>query len=96
MRYFIDRKNDLWTALENNNIIIDQYKPKPYKNYRELTNNEEMVIRIKDHFYILFHGDPDYKIKVRQSLVNLICELLPELALKHNLVEYRQYEYWRK
>lgn len=97
MRYFINTStDDFWTALVNDRIIESRTKPKPYKEHRELTQEELIVLNIKrSNLPILFHGHTNAKEKILQSTANAVCHLLPDLAKKHGLVYDRRHEYWR-
>lgn len=96
MRYFIHASDDFWTALVNDRIIEDMYKPHPYKEHRELSMEERIIYRGREHLIILFFGRADSQEKQRQSLMNDVAELFPDLAKKHGLTIDRTHEFWRK
>lgn len=97
MRQFINIiEDDFWTALRNDRIIQDRLKPKPYKNYRQLSSNEVAIVDCLSHTAILLHKFPKYEELKWLSMANHICEEYPELANKHNLTINREHEYWRE
>ena len=109
MRKFINTTtDDLWTALRDDKVVdasVDGKKPKPYKNYRELSLGEKSLLSCKEHFLIMMialkTGDhpavSETAIKsfIDQSMANIFCEEYPELATKHNLTINTDHEYWK-
>ena len=97
MRHFIDiTKDDLWTAIRNDRVITGRLKPKPYKNYRELTPNEATIVSCLGSTIILYMNFPNSEELRWTSMANYICEDYPELAIKHGLTFDRTHEYWRQ
>lgn len=96
MSYFIKiTQDDFWTALRNGRIIHDRLKPKPYREYRRLDDDESSIVRILDSTVILLMGQPKFEDLKWKSMANRVCETFPALAAKHNLVIDSSHEYWR-
>lgn len=96
VRFFINTQvHDFWTALDAGQITesFDGY-PQPRTIYRELTEVEKCIWRMRDQYRILFMFDADKVGKMRQSLMNLVIEDFPDLAVKHGLVTDTSHEYW--
>lgn len=97
MRYFIHLViDDFWTALINDRLVESQLKPHPYKEYREITEEERIIMKGRDHLIIFFYGKENSQALQRQSLMNDVAESFPDLAEKHKLKIDRTHEYWRK
>lgn len=102
MRYFIHLViDDFWTAIKNDRVIESPLKPHPYKEYRELTTEENIIYRGLEFYIVYFsnerYGTPEGRKALQwKSMANDVAEAFPDLAEKHNLVIDRAHEYWRK
>lgn len=98
---FIDvTKDDFWTVLRDGTAISSSNKPKPYKNFRRMTMEEDTIYSCREHTTILLFDtrkSQEQRTKeLVQSMANFVCEDFPDLAKKHNLQIDHTHEYWRK
>ena len=95
MRMFINKNDDLWTAIEAKRVIKQNLKPKPHKDYLELNEDEKTIARCEQHFILVFLSREGSEMRVKQSMINMICKSFPELAAKHSLKSDHKWEFWR-
>ena len=95
MRKFIRISDNIFDAEREGRIVSDRYKPKPHKEWRELTFDELVYSSHRTHLIILFHGAEDKDKKIQKSMANFLVDAFPELAEKLNLQLDRTDEYWR-
>ena len=94
MRSFIKIDDNIVDAEREKRILTGRHKPKPYKEWRELTFDERVYSKLRSHYIIQFQrSDLEESRKLqRVNMNNHACQKFPALAKKLGLKPVEKHE----